>query len=99
MLSKPVADDDKPDVQHIEKQIPYRGNEEAGDTRSGVAMDQLPPGYFRSSFFLGSMAAIGLGLFGGTAGFSFAAPMLQTINADIGPVSLCSESRAHSFCA
>ncbi|ORY07019.1 fungal trichothecene efflux pump [Clohesyomyces aquaticus] len=47
--------------------------------------DEMPPGYFRSSFFLGSMMAIGFGLFGGTAGFKFSATVLATINAELGP--------------
>ncbi|TDZ33060.1 Trichothecene efflux pump TRI12 [Colletotrichum spinosum] len=48
-------------------------------------LSTLPPGYFTSSFFLGSMMAIGLGLMAGTAGFAYAAPILNLINADIGP--------------
>lgn len=47
--------------------------------------DGLPPGYFRSKFFLGTMMAIGLGLFCGTAGFKFSGTVLATINAEIGP--------------
>jgi hypothetical protein len=47
----------------------------------------LPKGYFTSSFFIGSMTAICLGLFAGVSGFSYAAPVLAIINADIGPVS------------
>ncbi|KAJ1327022.1 Fungal trichothecene efflux pump (TRI12) [Microdochium nivale] len=45
----------------------------------------MPPGYFRSKFFVGTMAAIGLGLMAGVAGFGYAAPILPLINADIGP--------------
>ncbi|EON97829.1 putative trichothecene efflux pump protein [Phaeoacremonium minimum UCRPA7] len=45
----------------------------------------LPPGYFRSRFFIGSMTGIGLGLMAGVAGFAYAAPILSIINADIGP--------------
>lgn len=48
----------------------------------------LPPGYFRSRFFCGTMAGIGLGLMAGVAAFGYAAPILGVINADIGPVSL-----------
>lgn len=48
----------------------------------------LPPGYFRSKFFVGTMAGIGLGLMAGVAAFGYAAPILGIINADIGPVSL-----------
>lgn len=47
-----------------------------------------PPGYFRSKFFVGTMAAIGLGLMAGVAGFGYAAPILGIINADIGPVRI-----------
>ena len=47
----------------------------------------LPPGYYTSRFFVGSMAAIGLGLMAGVAAFGYAAPILGIINADIGPVS------------
>ncbi|KAG7137010.1 Trichothecene efflux pump TRI12 like protein [Verticillium longisporum] len=47
--------------------------------------DAMPPGYFRSRFFIGSMMGIGLGLMAGVAGFGYAAPILGVINADIGP--------------
>ena len=50
--------------------------------------DALPAGYFRSKFFVGTMAAIGLGLCAGVAAFGYAAPILGVINSDIGPVSI-----------
>jgi hypothetical protein len=46
---------------------------------------EIPPGYFRSVRFLGSMFAIGSAFGCGVAGFTFAAPILSYINADIGP--------------
>ena len=52
-----------------------------------VDEDALPPGYFRSKFFIGTMAGIGLGLMAGVAAYGYAAPILGIINADIGPVS------------
>jgi hypothetical protein len=55
----------------------------------------LPPGYFTSKFFIGSMAGIGLGLMAGVAAFGYAAPILGVINADIGPVSTACLSSAH----
>jgi len=58
--------------------------------------NSLPPGYFRSSFFLGTMTAIGLGLMAGVAGFGYAAPILSIINDDIGPVKL-TLSNQHRF--
>ena len=51
-----------------------------------VDATELPPGYFTSPFFLGTMTGIGLGLMAGVAGFGFAAPILMLINNDIGPV-------------
>ncbi|KAF2102319.1 MFS general substrate transporter [Rhizodiscina lignyota] len=50
-----------------------------------VEASNLPPGYFRSLTFLGSMFAIGASFAAGVGGFSFAAPILAQINADIGP--------------
>ncbi|KFH48626.1 putative HC-toxin efflux carrier-like protein [Hapsidospora chrysogenum ATCC 11550] len=50
-----------------------------------VDATELPPGYFTSPFFLGTMTGIGLGLMAGVAGFGFAAPILMLINNDIGP--------------
>ncbi|EPE10880.1 trichothecene efflux pump [Ophiostoma piceae UAMH 11346] len=60
-------------------------HEAIGEATFDIDGDELPDGYFRSRFFLGTMLAIGLGLTGGVAGFAFAAPILGTINADIGP--------------
>ncbi|KAJ4296443.1 hypothetical protein N0V90_006488 [Kalmusia sp. IMI 367209] len=45
----------------------------------------LPKGYYRSRFFLGTFLAVGLAIMCGTGAFGFAAPILGTINADIGP--------------
>jgi hypothetical protein len=45
----------------------------------------LPKGYFRSSFFLGTMMATGLGLAAAVGGFGLAAPNLALINQEIGP--------------
>ena len=57
------------------------------DNTFDVDATELPPGYFKSSFFWGSMVGIGVGLMSGVAGFGFAAPVLGLINNDIGPVS------------
>jgi len=45
----------------------------------------MKKGYFRSSFFVGTMLATGLGLSAAVGGFGLAAPNLALINADIGP--------------
>ena len=50
-----------------------------------IDIDQLPAGYYRSRYFIGSIFAIGMGLLGGVAGFAYAAPILGVIDADIGP--------------
>lgn len=46
---------------------------------------ELSPGYYRSSYFLGSMFAVCLSMASGVAGFGLIAPLLGYINADIGP--------------
>lgn len=59
------------------------------------AQEELPPGYFTSFKFMGTILAIGLQMACGQGGFSLIAPVLPQINADIGPdpnltwVALC----------
>jgi hypothetical protein len=48
-------------------------------------LDNLPAGYYRSSFFLGTMFAVGIGLTAAVGGFGLAAPALALINSEIGP--------------
>jgi hypothetical protein len=62
-------DPEKLNIEHVE-------TNSFGLGVGGFATDEdsLPPGYFKSSFFLGSMTAIGLGLLAGVAGFGYAAP-------------------------
>lgn len=57
------------------------------DILHGFQTDEtnLPKGYYRSPFFVGTMFATGLGLSAGVGGFALAAPELSVINADIGP--------------
>jgi len=57
------------------------------DVLHGFQSDEnnLPRGYYRSPFFVGTMFATGLGLSAGVGGFALAAPELTIINADIGP--------------
>ncbi|KIX06628.1 uncharacterized protein Z518_04604 [Rhinocladiella mackenziei CBS 650.93] len=47
--------------------------------------DALPRSYYRSKFFIGTFAALGTGLMAGTGAFGYSAPILTTINQDIGP--------------
>lgn len=81
---------DKHEVEHTEKQpSPGNGSHHLSDDDATFEVDEesLPPGYFKTPFFLGTMTAIGLGLMAGVAGYGYAAPILSIINADIGPVS------------
>jgi hypothetical protein len=60
------------------------------DVNSGVhefTAEETPmkKGYFRTSFFLRTMLATGLGLAAAVGGFGFAASNLALINADVGP--------------
>jgi len=50
-----------------------------------VEDNELPPGYFTSFSFIGSMFAIGLSFACGVGGFTLPAPVLGFINADLGP--------------
>ena len=47
-------------------------------------VEHLPKGYYYSPFFIGTCFAVGFGAWAGNAGFAYAAPILSTINADIG---------------
>jgi hypothetical protein len=48
-------------------------------------VETLPKGYYYSPFFIGTLCAVGLGFWAGLSGFAYAAPLLSTINADLGP--------------
>jgi hypothetical protein len=67
--------------------LQHTHNEEGDATGKDFTIDEvdLPDGYFRSLYFWGSMVSIGLSVACGVAGFSFVAPILSFINADIGP--------------
>lgn len=71
-------------TESVENSIP---SSTTGDGMQGISADQstLPKGYFYSPFFLGTMAATGLGLGAAVGGFSLAAPNLALINKEIGP--------------
>ncbi|KIW07445.1 uncharacterized protein PV09_02284 [Verruconis gallopava] len=53
----------------------------------GFAADSqdFPKGYFTSAYFLGSMIAVGFNLMASTGGFALVAPILNQINAAVGP--------------
>jgi hypothetical protein len=80
-------------MEHIEATTKVHDGQEKKyhDDAAGANLeldeDALPPGYYRSKFFVGTMAGIGLGLMAGVAAYGYAAPILGLINADIGPVS------------
>ena len=70
--------------QHVEKTT----NDVREDVKGRdftVVETEIPAGYFRSLRFIGSMFAIGSAFGCGVAGFTFAAPILGYMNADIGP--------------
>lgn len=47
-------------------------------------LDNLPKGYYRSSFFVGTLFAIGSGLAASTGGFGMTSPNLTLINNELG---------------
>jgi hypothetical protein len=87
-MSDHSKDIDVLEQEHIDSSptISEKPNNE-DDVLHGFQTDEtsLPKGYYRSSFFVGTMFATGLGLSAGVGGFALAAPELGVINADIGP--------------
>jgi hypothetical protein len=83
-----------PPLHDAEKTVVF---DDAVGANTEVNEDSLPPGYFTSKFFVGTMAGIGLGLMAGVAAYGYAAPILGTINADIGPVRLSLSGIASGF--
>lgn len=79
---------EKHEAKHSETAPHGHSSQHASDDENTFEVDEtaLPPGYFTSPFFVGSMTGIGLGLMAGVAGFGYAAPILGVINNDIGPV-------------
>ncbi|RDW72199.1 MFS general substrate transporter-28 [Coleophoma crateriformis] len=76
------------EVEHAPSTSPVSAKSiEENDALHGFQAEEssLPKGYYRSSFFIGTMFATGLGLAAGVGGFALAAPNLGVINADIGP--------------
>ncbi|KAF2096933.1 MFS general substrate transporter [Rhizodiscina lignyota] len=47
--------------------------------------DELPPGYFRSKLFIGTYFAVAVSVLAGTGSFAIIAPLLNTINNELGP--------------
>jgi hypothetical protein len=78
-------------IEVVGHQSPRSNSHDDGDvnnvTGKHFEIDEmnLPDGYFKSLYFWGSMVSIGLSVSCGVAGFSFVAPILSFINADIGP--------------
>lgn len=81
--SKDVHHAQLDDLKHIPTTTTTIGDDELHGFQANES--SLPKGYYRSSFFVGTMFATGLGLSGGVGGFALAAPELGVINADIGP--------------
>ncbi|TPX09104.1 uncharacterized protein E0L32_001633 [Thyridium curvatum] len=85
-----VAHQEAPAVSDVESKNNHLEHVQTSETAGGITgfeadADDLPPGYFKSRFFLGSMFAIGMGLWATVAAFGYAAPILGQINADLGP--------------
>ncbi|KAF2095876.1 MFS general substrate transporter [Rhizodiscina lignyota] len=72
-------------AEHHHEPTPPNVDDSAEVTGFEIDETALPKGYYHSRYFVGSFAAIGFGLWAGTAAFAYAAPILAQINADIGP--------------
>ncbi|KAK5329097.1 hypothetical protein LTR70_000933 [Exophiala xenobiotica] len=76
------AEEHEPTTSHDESHM-FSGDEVLHGFQTDL--NDLPVGYYRSSFFLGTMFAIGIGLMSAVGGFGLAAPALGLINSEIGP--------------
>jgi len=90
MVSTTIIPAFKPAVVHTEdEELGYGKTTAELDDATGKVFSvddvDLPQGYYKSPYFWGSMGAIGLSISCGVAGFSFVAPLLSFVNADIGP--------------
>ena len=78
-----------PPHQHHEHHVDHlQTNYDAEDIKGRdftLQEDQIPKGYFKSLRFTGSMIAVSVMFMCGQGGFSFIAPVIGQINADIGP--------------
>lgn len=83
MSTNITAPNDEKTLQNVHNGV-LDQNAECG---SVLSLDEaaLPPGYYTSFRFLGSMLAVGLGFGAGVGGYSLIAPILSHIDADIGP--------------
>lgn len=82
--SREAQEKDAAQIEHSEKGAGYHPPL-VDPIALGVDATSLPKGYFYSAYFLGSMAAVGMSLLGSVGGYALAAPILGSINADIGP--------------
>lgn len=73
------------DQGKYEENFPTHGDRQT-EVQEGFAsdLDNLPKGYYRSPFFVGTLFAIGTGLASSTGGYGLASPNLTLINNDIG---------------
>lgn len=78
-----MTEQEKADVIHVGGPIDPEPN---GVVSFETDETNLPPGYYTSVFFIGTLTAISIGFFAGVAGFGLIAPILLVVNADIGPV-------------
>ena len=73
------------DQEKYEENLPTDGNRHPQIQEGFTSdLDNLPKGYYRSPFFVGTLFAIGTGLAASTGGYGLASPNLTLINNDIG---------------
>lgn len=72
---------------HHEHRTAKKSDHDNGTTIHGfiASEEELPKGYFRSPYFIGTYFAIGMNLLASNGGFSYIAPVLTQIKADLGP--------------
>jgi len=83
-IMPPSQKQSRSEVSHLEQ---ADAENQSPSTVHGFAAvaDQLPKGYYTSSYFLGSCFAVGMSAASAWGGFGFIGPILGQIDADLGP--------------
>lgn len=63
----------------------HRSDDDRADVARGRNADKIDRSYWLSVNFIGTLFATGMAFMGGIGGFGLIAPILQDINAEIGP--------------
>ena len=77
--------DEKSAAAHVDELSNHSGDGKLHVIDQTINASNLPKGYFRSRYFIGSSLAVAMSLLATVSAFGYVAPILGVINNDIGP--------------